>query len=769
MTLTKVSGSILKDPLNLGEVSIGGTLTYEDVTNVDSIGIITARSGINVSGGQVDIGNNVKIGNAGIGTFAGINLGDNEKINLGASNDFRIYHNTVANSSSPPNYLYANSNYIDSVAAANLFIRTSTAGIYLRRTDGFHSASFHTNGSVVLYHNASGGGGIKFITTPTGVSVTGIVTASSRVSLGNNTTNAVDLEFGTNRGSAGDTLAKINWKWNNTYVAQISGMAGSDTTNKDDAHLVFYTSASGSLNEALRIRSDGKVQIGTQPVTTSGTFNVKGNAVFDDGTNARVTLQADGASTNQILSTTTNFGSYCNMKYQAADHIFLYGGNETARIKTDGTFQVGYLQPADGSSAARAAESPLEIKRHYPEKASGNYWIKDAGGTARQVYCEMETDGGGWLLLNDYNTSQTSMNEALGNTSNSPNSLLSRANNNNYAYYTVWIRASHISASGERLHSFVQLDANGAIKYIADYGSDFFYEDVGDLFQPTQANYYFADASTGEYIKWNGAYVPQLGATSGWEAFSNGGWSQVFVREMDTRISPGDHRSLHLVDRIYGFDDAGVPRWTIAESMNPLPFWTEFSVHGESADGTSDFIGDNNRSINVNNGNNGNSLRGRAHGVLTGQFEYEFQLGYSWGWSMASLVSTIQVAENLRDGASNPFGNYTNPYFHATLMNNSSNNLWYPTSRAAWQSSDTTQSFSPGNNGGVNVLWRETDGTIKAKAKTVQSYTYTFPVKFAGPLIMVSGTQSPHSARLDKVWNSTHNDTALNGRNRWYK
>ena len=46
MALTKVSGSILKDPLNLGEVSIGGTLTYEDVTNIDSIGIITARSGV---------------------------------------------------------------------------------------------------------------------------------------------------------------------------------------------------------------------------------------------------------------------------------------------------------------------------------------------------------------------------------------------------------------------------------------------------------------------------------------------------------------------------------------------------------------------------------------------------------------------------------------------------------------------------------------------------------------------------------------------------
>ena len=34
-----------------GNVSIGGTLTYEDVTNVDSVGIITARSGLKVSSG----------------------------------------------------------------------------------------------------------------------------------------------------------------------------------------------------------------------------------------------------------------------------------------------------------------------------------------------------------------------------------------------------------------------------------------------------------------------------------------------------------------------------------------------------------------------------------------------------------------------------------------------------------------------------------------------------------------------------------------------
>ena len=38
-----------------GDVGIGGTLTYEDVANVDSIGVITARSGINVSSGNVTV------------------------------------------------------------------------------------------------------------------------------------------------------------------------------------------------------------------------------------------------------------------------------------------------------------------------------------------------------------------------------------------------------------------------------------------------------------------------------------------------------------------------------------------------------------------------------------------------------------------------------------------------------------------------------------------------------------------------------------------
>ena len=52
-------------------VSIGGTLTYEDVTNVDSTGIVTAKSGIKV-GNPSSPGIGVTIDPNGNAVFAGI-------------------------------------------------------------------------------------------------------------------------------------------------------------------------------------------------------------------------------------------------------------------------------------------------------------------------------------------------------------------------------------------------------------------------------------------------------------------------------------------------------------------------------------------------------------------------------------------------------------------------------------------------------------------------------------------------------------------------
>tara|TARA_R100001463_G_scaffold65315_1_gene118556 strand:+ start:1316 stop:3259 length:1944 start_codon:yes stop_codon:yes gene_type:complete len=64
MALTKISGNVIKDSVSLaGNVSIGGTLTYQDVTNIDAVGLITARTGIKVLGGGIDVlDGRVKIG-----------------------------------------------------------------------------------------------------------------------------------------------------------------------------------------------------------------------------------------------------------------------------------------------------------------------------------------------------------------------------------------------------------------------------------------------------------------------------------------------------------------------------------------------------------------------------------------------------------------------------------------------------------------------------------------------------------------------------------
>ena len=56
-------------------VGIAGTLTYEDVTNIDSVGVVTARVGVNVPAGQLDVGSNVKIGHSGVTTASNFKTG----------------------------------------------------------------------------------------------------------------------------------------------------------------------------------------------------------------------------------------------------------------------------------------------------------------------------------------------------------------------------------------------------------------------------------------------------------------------------------------------------------------------------------------------------------------------------------------------------------------------------------------------------------------------------------------------------------------------
>ena len=123
-----------------GNVSIAGTLTYEDVTNVDSVGIATARTGIDVTGGHID-------------------LVDNSKIRVGTGDDLEIEHDT--SQAEDVNVIKSASNLQLQIRADKLRIIDTDATQDLIQADVDSSAKLFYAGSK------------KLETTTTGAKVTG--------------------------------------------------------------------------------------------------------------------------------------------------------------------------------------------------------------------------------------------------------------------------------------------------------------------------------------------------------------------------------------------------------------------------------------------------------------------------------------------------------------------------------------------------------------------------------------------------------------------
>ena len=73
-----------------GDVGIGGTLTYEDVANVDSIGIITARAGIDVTGGTITGDGSGLTGISGFSTALGNTQGTLENLIFKTTESFTV-------------------------------------------------------------------------------------------------------------------------------------------------------------------------------------------------------------------------------------------------------------------------------------------------------------------------------------------------------------------------------------------------------------------------------------------------------------------------------------------------------------------------------------------------------------------------------------------------------------------------------------------------------------------------------------------------------
>jgi len=236
-----------------GNATVGGVLTYEDVTNIDSIGIITARSGMVVSG---------------VSTFSGA-LQSKGDVNPNAVFDRGSANTTNVN----VNY---NGTLTGQLAAANGDFQISAAG-------SSTPMSFYANGSERLRITSDGRLLLGTATANTSDAFTILDPGNAFMSLrsdaqADGNSQILDFAVGTGNRASSNLVS--------TITASIPTGATAGGTLK--GYLAFSTNSGDSLSERLRITEDGELVMGT--TSSNG---------------ARVVIQQNSSDTNPLDQATS--------------------------------------------------------------------------------------------------------------------------------------------------------------------------------------------------------------------------------------------------------------------------------------------------------------------------------------------------------------------------------------------------------------------------------------------------------------------------------
>ena len=395
-----------------GNVSVGGTLTYQDVTNIDSVGIITARAGINVSGGQLDVGSNIKLGNAGVitaTTFVGNLTG--EASALGSS-------------------VFASGPF-------NNRIVTTTGGNNLNPEIGLQF-----DGTSILELQ------------PT--------SATPAIFVGDS-----------NRTGAGQHLTEYRGNWNGTLVGRIIFAAGDDTTNKDDGIITMHTTPSGgSSTERLRIKSNGNIGIGTinpeyldanfKELTISGGSEGAGLHLQDDNANVVGGFFTSDNTNAMIIRTRTN-------------HPLIFRTNNVERLRIDSSGKVSIASGVYGGGGTVPelyvkGTSGRQMKIHNSNAGTSSLQITNATtGEGEDAGTQLFTQGstGDFYISNQYASGDISFNTRPSGGSNtnrltiqSDGHIISGSNNtqNFGSSSNIW---AGIFANYARLNSNLAVGSSG--------------------------------------------------------------------------------------------------------------------------------------------------------------------------------------------------------------------------------------------------------------------------------------------------------------------
>ena len=329
-----------------GNLSVGGTITYEDVTNVDSIGIITARSGI------------VATGVVTATSFDGTVTNATNLNNQAAS--YYLNYNNFTNTPTIPtnnNQLTNGAGYAPLVTSdyngtynipiytgGNLYPNPTAGGVTITGSSGQISTPSHGNSSQwnTAYgwgNHASAGYLTSFdITTQTDSKYLRSDTTDdfSGVLQGNNAGGTYfNLRGGGNgntllfRVSAADTNENISSNLSSDYGFNIRYRG--DLNGVENAFQIDADNQTGSSIEALRIKQDGVTYFGPTPLVGSNTIWHAGNDGSGSGLDADT---LDGLTSAQFVQNSSGLESNLDTYYVA--DMFGWSASTTGRPESYG-------------------------------------------------------------------------------------------------------------------------------------------------------------------------------------------------------------------------------------------------------------------------------------------------------------------------------------------------------------------------------------------------------------------------------------------------
>ena len=315
-----------------GNVTIGGTLTYEDVTNIDSVGLVTARNGIEIGArpgvaASISVDGNMVV--SGITTI-GNTHGGNEKLNV---------HGAIRSSTSSANFAAGLEGTLVDYDVAN---NTSRFGHVSGASGSARDVIFLSGGAEKLRIASSGNVGLKTAAPAHALDIQGSSASFTKIALSNQTMNTSKYEI-------------------------IFGDAG-QVNHVVPANREF-TIATGGTTERFRIQANGDANVGSA-LSTSGLryFDVSNtsSAATNHGAILRlITSNAAATGTTSVDIVKYKDGNfYINNNESAGSTNFNNGGSTRMTIASTGYItapQQPYLQVGITGNISVSANAAYEI------------------------------------------------------------------------------------------------------------------------------------------------------------------------------------------------------------------------------------------------------------------------------------------------------------------------------------------------------------------------------------------------------------------------